>query len=889
MSEILVIVDSAAKGTIIEEYFAGRAETVICQNPPMQPVYKRGAKDSTVINFTYKELPAGQDVIPRINKFLDKDIYIALDGDSRSEYCVWLLNAYIQGAAKSRILVKRLVLHGLSKEKIGEALKLVTAVDEEKGIKFYIRALFDIYLGRHLQRLIGTNKGPANLPLNFNSLATVFSLGDREAEIKMFAPPEKWQVIADLRLDGQVFTARLEGAADLTTDGFFKEIDEAEKAVALVREDKFIVDTVERSDLRVSPPAPYKMAELLHDAFVLCGIGLKDTSEVVCRLFNGVEKDGKTMGLLSSFYDIGIAGEFDDWQADLRKQVVRMNGEDALGDGLAESASAGLIYPLYPEMSGSDLSAVLNPKEVEIYDLVRNRALASQMRPAIGENLKVEITAGPESLFICKFHHVTQRGFMDIYQGGMDKKFTEPCPLAAISEGDETVMLRVSPEKTVNVPAAYTVETLFADLEEFSIAIEPINILMLQRMIDTGYIKVSSDGYWRTDEKNIQVEMILKRAFPRMQGVHLSAYIEQTITEVTSGRKGIDFALKQFDQTLMGHGKSLVKAKVAVAPKLRGRKRTSSSIIKQVDEKVVESTPVVSESTEEVITPVADLASVPESVAESSVESEEIVIEPDKAENEPDAGADGGDIAGQEETIAEVVDGEEEKMAEEAVVTADIAVETDSEPTPETGQDGWSGELKNVFEQTMAKVKESGGEELPAFGADTGTEEIVATEQSKVCQVCGKSMLLKKDRFGKFWSCSGFPKCRHSEAYVEEGALNMLCPLCGDGKIIQKRTPTGKTMYVCPEADCEFMAWARPYNIPCQICDSTYLVEKKSSGGSKKLCCPRAGCNYKLLLPGGEESQDAPPEPKKKKKVRVRRVAKGSGSGKKVRVVRRRK
>jgi len=149
----------------------------------------------------------------------------------------------------------------------------------------------------------------------------------------MFSPAEKWQVIADLRLEGQVFTARLEGVADLTTDGFFKDISAAEKAVELVREDKFVVDNVERSDLLVPPPAPYKMAELLHDAFVSCGIGLKDTLEVVCRLFYGVENAGKTMGLLSSFYDLGVvAGDVDDWQDNLQKQVVKMHGKDALGD-----------------------------------------------------------------------------------------------------------------------------------------------------------------------------------------------------------------------------------------------------------------------------------------------------------------------------------------------------------------------------------------------------------------------------------------------------------------------------------------------------------------------------------------------------------------------------
>jgi len=88
--------------------------------------------------------------------------------------------------AKSRILVKRLILQGLSKEKIDESLKLVCAVDEQRGINFYTRALFDIYLGRHLLRLIGTNNGPGNLPLNFNSLGTVFFLETGRPKLRCF-------------------------------------------------------------------------------------------------------------------------------------------------------------------------------------------------------------------------------------------------------------------------------------------------------------------------------------------------------------------------------------------------------------------------------------------------------------------------------------------------------------------------------------------------------------------------------------------------------------------------------------------------------------------------------------------------------------------------------
>ena len=154
-------------------------------------------------------------------------------------------------------------------------------------------------------------------------------------------------------------------------------------------------------------------------------------------------------------------------------------------------------------------------------------------------------------------------------------------------------------------------------------------------------------------------------------------------------------------------------------------------------------------------------------------------------------------------------------------------------------------------------------------------------------------MLLKEDRFGKFWDCSGFPGCRHSEAVGDHGDQQMACPVCSGGQVVNKRTPTGKTFYVCLDADCEFMAWSRPHHIPCQVCDSPYLVEKKTLGGKSQLRCPRAGCNYTRNLDGavGSDGPEAPAPPKKKVR-RVRRVAKGSsglksGGKRRVRVVRR--
>lgn len=916
MAQTLIIVDSPAKGKVFEEYYEGKAATVVMAAPPVQPIH---AVSGGRVTFKFNPLTTGKELIETILAFDGQEIYLALDGDPRSQYLGWLISHYIGEVSRGARSMKRLDPAGLRPEEIAEAAQFVVSVEEQQGFGFYARALFDAVLGRHLNRLIGTNRGPGNLPLQLNSLTTLFLLQDRELEIRMFTRTMKWQVVAELSFAGHRFTARLEEAYDVTVDGFVKDSAEARRVVEQMQGDVFEVDGVERSNLDIHPPAPYQLLELLHDAVVLCGIGPQELLGIVRKLHHGVEVKGKTRGLISSFYSSRNANT-DEWILMLREQVTALFGENALGPGDIDLES-GMIFPLYPELSAKDVAAGLNENEVKIYDLIRSRAIASQMKQACGENIRIEIGVGPESLFLASFHSITEQGFLKMYQGRYSDTFLTPCPLAAIEKGQELHCVELIPQETAGVPAErYTFETLFVDLADFSIAPDPVNIFMIQGMINAGYLSLSKDGYINPGKNIVQVTGIVNRAFPRMQGINLSAYIEQTIAEAVSGRKDLDYAVKQFEQTLMIQGKSLVKAKLP--SQLKPRTRASSSIIKQPDEEVVAggrevpakgggpeavSKPKVKTGLEEEAAVAAQEAQQPQqkeavsqppeagaAAALSAVAGQEderatavpdqlqVALEPDQAEAAEMAAAEAEDATGIKERVAE----EEVAVAETMEESAFLA-EDDEE---------WPDELKTIFEEALREPPQE--EALPVAAREQmePQEEVLATDEVHPCQVCGKPMLLKKDRFGKYWSCSGFPACRHSESYQGGEAQSLACPLCSEGTIVNKRTPSGKTFYVCLNAECEFMAWSQPHYIPCQACDSPYLVEKKSMSGKMQLKCPRAGCDFSQPLVGGGGGESDLSAPRKKVR-RVRRVAKGAapasgsvGGGKrKVRVVRRKK
>ena len=140
------------------------------------------------------------------------------------------------------------------------------------------------------------------------------------------------------------------------------------------------------------------------------------------------------------------------------------------------------------------------------------------------------------------------------------------------------------------------------------------------------------------------------------------------------------------------------------------------------------------------------------------------------------------------------------------------------------------GPFKKELEEalTMERVKQK---EEPAL--DENGKEIL-------CDKCGKPMLIKSGRFGKFMACSGFPDCRNTMAIVQTTGVK--CPDCG-GDILEKRSKRGKIFYGCSNyPKCTRSYWYKPVNKKCPVCGEL-LLEKH--GKNTKLACSNDNCKYK--------------------------------------------
>lgn len=116
----------------------------------------------------------------------------------------------------------------------------------------------------------------------------------------------------------------------------------------------------------------------------------------------------------------------------------------------------------------------------------------------------------------------------------------------------------------------------------------------------------------------------------------------------------------------------------------------------------------------------------------------------------------------------------------------------------------------------------------------------------EICEKCGRPMVIKLGRYGKFLACSGFPECRNSRPLLEK--IGVACPKCKEGQVVERRSKKGRTFYGCDRyPECDFVAWNKPVDVTCPRCGS-YMVEVGRRG---QIRCPQCGHEGEALAKAG--------------------------------------
>ena len=133
------------------------------------------------------------------------------------------------------------------------------------------------------------------------------------------------------------------------------------------------------------------------------------------------------------------------------------------------------------------------------------------------------------------------------------------------------------------------------------------------------------------------------------------------------------------------------------------------------------------------------------------------------------------------------------------------------------GQADWVGVMDSFYQPFSVKVQKAQAE-MPV--TKSGPEPI-----GRPCPECGKGLVIRFGRYGKFISCSNFPECRHTEPWLEK--IGVECPK-DHGDIVERKTRKGRVFYGCANyPGCEFTSWKRPLSQPCPNCQGTLVIANK--------------------------------------------------------------
>ncbi len=146
-------------------------------------------------------------------------------------------------------------------------------------------------------------------------------------------------------------------------------------------------------------------------------------------------------------------------------------------------------------------------------------------------------------------------------------------------------------------------------------------------------------------------------------------------------------------------------------------------------------------------------------------------------------------------------------------------------------------------------------------------------ETDIVCELCGRNMVVKNGRFGKFLACPGYPECKNTKPIAQDTGVP--CPLCG-AKLLKKKSKSGYYYYGCEHnPECSFMTWDKPTKRICPDCGS--VIYQKYTKEEKKYLCYKPGCGYEELMPERKTRKKADPaeggEEAPKKTTRGRKKA----------------
>lgn len=565
----VVIVESPAKAKTINKYL-GKDYKVFASYGHVRDL---PSKDGSVLPdedfaMTWStDAKSSKRLTEIVNAVKEADgVILATDPDREGEAISWhVLEVLNKRRAIKDKPVKRVVFNAITKSAVLAAMKEPRDID---------MPLVDAYLARRaLDYLVGFSLSPIlwrKLP-GARSAGRVQSVSlrlicDREAEIERFIREEYWQVAAGMKTaKGEAFQTRLVSLDGKKLDKLaIKTGDEANEIKALIESANLKVASVEAKPVKRNPSAPFTTSTMQQAASSRLGFSASRTMQTAQRLYEGMDIGGETVGLITYMRTDGVqmAPEGIDGA---RQMIGATFGDKYLPEKAKHYASKAknaqeaheAVRPTDFSRHPKDMKKFLDVDQARLYEIIWQRAIASQMNSAELERTTVEIEAsqgGKVAGLRANGQVVRFDGFLAAYafQKEEDAKETDDNDderhLPQISQGEVPSLEMVeATQHSTEPPPRYSEASLIKKMEELGIGRPSTYAATIQTLRDRDYVEVEQRKMEPASRGRL-VTAFLENFFSKYVEYDFTASLEEQLDDISAGKLEWKSVLRDFWQ-----------------------------------------------------------------------------------------------------------------------------------------------------------------------------------------------------------------------------------------------------------------------------------------------------------------------------------------------------
>jgi len=543
----LVIVESPAKAKTINKYLGGNYTVLASYGHIRDLPSKNGSVDPEdkfkmiweIDSFSKKYLKEITDAAKKSEK-----IILATDPDREGEAIAWHVREYLE---EKKLLkdkkVERVVFNEITKKAV------TNGIDNPRNIE---TNLVDAYMARRaLDYLVGFNISPilwTKLP-GSKSAGRVQSvalrlLTEREHEIEQFKPEEFWTLNVNFKTTkGDILNSNIVLLNNLKIEKFsFKNKEDINNAIELIKKSKYKISDISSKIYTRNPLGPFTTSTLQQTSSTKLGFGASRTMQIAQRLYQGIDIDGDTVGLITYMRTDGT-NISNDAVNEFRKFIKNSYGDNYLpkepnnySGKKAKNAQEAheAIRPTDITKTPESLKRFLSVDQIKLYDLIWSRALSSQMEAAKFDRKTITIISNDSiNQFKCSGSTIKFDGFLKLtrIEENEDEKI-----LPDVNKEEVSTNEFIDEQHFTQPPPRYSEASLVKKLEELSIGRPSTYASIISVISNRGYADVINKRFFPTDRGKL-LSAFLEKLFSKYVDYGFTAGLEDQLDNITTGKE----------------------------------------------------------------------------------------------------------------------------------------------------------------------------------------------------------------------------------------------------------------------------------------------------------------------------------------------------------------